>query len=130
MCAVTAVGVEELVDERMLQGEQTLIDWQAATQVVAAEPSGPSGPEPTREESSCDRGPRCMDIPLVEWTMALETVGNLPTLEESEAWQLKAHLRSLNVGVLLTVRAFVSYGAQRLAKELKEVLQNPSTAVT
>ncbi|CAE7380282.1 clpX [Symbiodinium pilosum] len=126
MCAVTAVGVEELVDERMLQGEQTLIDWQAATHVAVSEP------EPAQPSTqSCERGPRCMDIPLDQWTSTLESVAGLVgPLEEGEVSQLKARLRSLDVGVLLSVQAFRSHGLQRLAKELREVLQHPPTNVT
>ena len=34
MCSVTAVGVEELVDERLLTGNQSLPDWAAAAQAL------------------------------------------------------------------------------------------------
>ena len=133
MCAVTAVGVEELVDERMLQGEQTLIDWQAATHVTetgSLEPVELSDPV-SGMTSACDRAPRCMDIPLEEWTSALKNVGELGSfLEEAEMSQLKARLRSLDVGVLLTARAFGSTGQQTLARELREVLRHPQTSAT
>ena len=36
---MTAVGVEDLVDERLLQGENELIDWKAATNVMGADMS-------------------------------------------------------------------------------------------
>ncbi|CAE7448072.1 clpX [Symbiodinium sp. CCMP2592] len=133
MCAVTAVGVEELVDERMLQGEQTLIDWQAATHVTETGPLEPvelSDPV-SGATSACDRAPRCMDIPLEEWSSALKNVGELGSfLEEAEMSQLKARLRSLDVGVLLTARAFGSVGQQTLARELREVLRHPQTSAT
>ncbi|CAE7530724.1 clpX [Symbiodinium necroappetens] len=135
MCAVTAVGVEELVDERMLQGEQTLIDWQAATYVTDVAETGPLEPlelsDPVASTSGCDRAPRCVDIPLEEWTSALKSVGELGSvLDEAEMSQLKARLRSLDVGVLLTARAFKFTGQQTLARELREVLRHPQTSAT
>ena len=120
MCSVTAVGVEDLVDERMLQGEQSLIDWKAATQVE--DTSKTSKSEDHMEKSGCER-PRCEGIPLEEWTEALEAVAELPEafLEVELQRELKRQLRDLQIGTLLTVRAFRHYGPQRLARELKEL---------
>lgn len=118
MCSVTAVGVEDLVDERLLQGEQSLIDWRAATKVDTKVDTEVDA----KSEDRCER-PRCEGIPLEEWTKALEAVAEVPEafLEVELQSELKRQLRDLQIGTLLTVRAFRQYGPQRLAKELKEL---------
>ena len=114
MCSVTAVGVEELVDERLIQGEQQLIDWQAATAVAAtAEPLANDGLD------ASGRVP-CSGT-LEEWADALRAVADAD-LDQAQVSALKSRLRSFDLGVLLTVRAFQPLGPQRLAQELRDVL--------
>ncbi|CAJ1393785.1 unnamed protein product [Effrenium voratum] len=114
MCSVTAVGVEELVDERLIQGEQQLIDWQAATAVAAtAEPLANDGLD------ASGRVP-CSGT-LEEWAEALRAVADAD-LDQAQVSALKSRLRSFDLGVLLTVRAFQPLGPQRLAQELRDVL--------
>ena len=69
MCSVTAVGVEDLVDERLLQGENQLIDWKAATNVMGADMSevereaakdGDCEAKPRREVSKMHRNAFCL----------------------------------------------------------------------
>jgi len=51
MCSVTAVGIEDLVDERLLQGNQSVIDWEKAAATgdgVAAGPRGAAARAPPR----------------------------------------------------------------------------------
>lgn len=127
MCSVTAVGVEDLVDERMLQGEHELIDWKAATKVMDH-----GEMDETREtDADCVVKPRCEGIPLDEWALALQAIAQLGeepeqhghALDAAEVSVLKQQIRSLEVGTLLTVRAFNRYGPRRLAEELKELLR-------
>lgn len=131
MCSVTAVGVEDLVDERMLQGEHELIDWKAATKVM--DTHGEMEDETHREtDADCVMKPRCEGIPLDEWALALQAIAQLGeepeqhghALDAAEVSVLKQQIRSLEVGTLLTVRAFNRYGPRRLAEELKELLRS------
>jgi len=122
MCSVTAVGVEDLVDERLLQGENQLIDWKAATNVMGAD----SEEREAAKDGDCEAKPRCEGIPLDEWALALQAIAQLEGgegLSLAEVVVLKQRIRSLDVGTLLTVRAFNRYGPSRLAKELKELLE-------
>ena len=69
---------------------------------------------------------RCEGIPLDEWALALQAIAQLEGgegLSLAEVVVLKQRIRSLDVGTLLTVRAFNRYGPSRLAKELKELLE-------
>ena len=126
MCSVTAVGVEELVDERLLQGEQPLIDWQAATRVV-----GESEVESNEAKVGWTdkKDSALMGVSLDEWTDALQALGELGDAPEAAQAgldptflsTLKHRIRSLDVGTLLTIRAFRQYGHQRLAEELREL---------
>ena len=62
-----------------------------------------------------------------EWALALQAIAQLAEAGEglsvAEVVVLKQRIRSLDVGTLLTVRAFNRYGPSRLAKELKELLE-------
>ena len=123
MCSVTAVGVEDLVDERLLQGEHQLVDWKAATNIMGESEE----PEVSMAEGvgDCVVKPRCEGIPLDEWALALQAIAQLSEerqLEVSEVAVLKQRIRSLDVGTLLTVKAFNRYGPPKLAEELKELL--------
>ena len=73
------------------------------------------------------RNLRCEGIPLDEWALALQAIAQLAEAGEglsvAEVVVLKQRIRSLDVGTLLTVRAFNRYGPSRLAKELKELLE-------
>lgn len=119
---MTAVGVEDLVDERLLQGEHELIDWKAATNVMG---------ENEETSTECVVKPKCEGISLDEWTLALQAIAQLgeslvenpsKDLDLTQVAMLKQRLRALDVGTLLTVRAFNQYGPKRLAAELKELL--------
>ena len=62
-----------------------------------------------------------------EWALALQAIAQLGEaggegLSVAEVVVLKQRIRTLDVGTLLTVRAFNRYGPSRLAKELKELL--------
>lgn len=165
MCSVTAVGVEDLVDERLLQGQQQLIDWQAATHVVTEGGSLEETIGTTRDASAWnpvgssaangDNVSALKGIALEEWIDALQALGELSEMLSkrpevqlalevhqtgseprasalgarqarfarlSVVQSLKHRLRSLDVGTLLTVRAFRQYGPERLLKELEEVM--------
>lgn len=141
MCAVTAVGIEDLVDERMLQGEQRLIDWNHAAKAeevngdallrdeVALEVARLEQESAGEDDAACSaKVPRCRGVSLDEWVDALRVLGDfeaqtdLLTAEEISA--LKARIRSLDVGVLITLRAFALSGPKRLAQELKGILKH------
>merc|ERR1712176_1014897 len=71
-------------------------------------------------------GVPCSEIPLQEWVDALRTVADLvdvSILEPGQAEALKGQLRRLDMGCLMTVQAFQSYGQQRLGMELQLLLE-------
>jgi len=131
MCSVTAVGVEQLVDERLLQGDDQQIDWDAATTVEIEQ-------APHQEEIMLKHAFRaananplpCTSIDIAVWVDAMRRVVNL---EESavltllEATRLKSRLRRLDVGTLMTVTSFVEHSDSRLASELRQMLDDELT---
>ncbi|CAK0831766.1 unnamed protein product [Prorocentrum cordatum] len=131
MCSVTAVGIEDLVDEKLLRGEQELVDWAAATAVSGAargaalddgDPAGPPAGEGVRGPAAELAEGDCAGVPLAAWSDGLAAVAELEDaslLLAPEAAAVKALLRSRDVGCLLTVRAHQSRGAYRLAAELR-----------
>lgn len=131
MCSVTAVGVEDLMDERMLQENRPLLDWQQATTVLAA----PEALTEARPDAAADfgppaasgvaSGPQCSGVPLRDWVEGLQRVAELEDaglLAREGAAILKAQLRRLDVGCLLVLQAYGSYGRERLALELQQML--------
>lgn len=141
MCSVTAVGIEELVDERMLQGDQPLVDWNKATTVIDNAPNRPRTPAQdalpqspasaaaaaaaTLKDGAALGGPQCLGVPLLDWVRALQHVAALEeaaVLSTADTAAVKARLRRLDVGCLLTIQAFAPLGNQRLAAELRAVL--------
>jgi len=122
MCAVTAVGIEDLLDEKMLQNDQALPDWVGVSKSLdhleeakAAENADATEvvPQPLQE------------IPLKDWVAALQRVAELEDnglLKAGVATPLKARLRRQDVGYLMTIQAYHSYSWERLASELQEAI--------
>merc|ERR1740129_452966 len=135
MCSVTAVGIEELVDERLLQGDNKLFDWDTLggpnkiPDIVAPTPGAASTQAEDLINAADKQGTApclpCTEIPLQDWADALRAVADLGDASILEPWQaeaLKGRLRRLDIGCLMTVQAFQSHGQQRLGRELQLIL--------
>eukprot|EP00931_Biecheleriopsis_adriatica_P047798 TRINITY_DN27582_c0_g3_i1.p1 TRINITY_DN27582_c0_g3~~TRINITY_DN27582_c0_g3_i1.p1 ORF type:complete len:277 (+),score=62.61 TRINITY_DN27582_c0_g3_i1:96-833(+) len=77
---------------------------------------------------------RCSGILLEDWSAALRAVAELAEsgnglLNPAQIADLKGRLRALDVGVLMTVRAFQRDGPHRFAEELRELLPTASQDV-
>jgi len=142
MCSVTAVGIEELVDERMLQNEQALVDWETAAAIPGddADADGVNGSEEewglhetpaAFPQPMAPDGPQCSGIRMQDWTDALRSVADLEDallLERAEAVKLKAQLRRLDIGCLMTLQAFRDHGKERLALELRGAIDSSDSS--
>jgi hypothetical protein len=138
MCSVTAVGIEDLVDERMLQNNVPLVDWNKATEVAGV--PGSSGSKvldqssatsssgianPTAVEGETPSMPYCAGAPVQDWVDAMRRIAELEDtsrLRVSAASALKSRLRRMDVGTLMVIKAYGDYGAERLSKELTAIL--------
>jgi len=146
MCSVTAVGIEDLVDEKMAKQSGVLLDWNKATAVshardeqaspaamqndeLAGKAAASSALAASSSTADTSDGPQCVGIPMKDWVDSLRSVADLEDsslLEKEEAAALKGRLRRLDVGTLLVVQAYGDYGRERLALELKSALLQDS----
>eukprot|EP00927_Polykrikos_kofoidii_P055404 TRINITY_DN49664_c0_g1_i1.p1 TRINITY_DN49664_c0_g1~~TRINITY_DN49664_c0_g1_i1.p1 ORF type:complete len:926 (+),score=113.39 TRINITY_DN49664_c0_g1_i1:26-2803(+) len=153
LCSTTGVGVEELVDERLLQGNESLVDWDSASAIPGGSLDAPSSSTPvdTTHQSATALapgtsdaaisqgspaikdsiiGPSCAGIQQGVWVRALQRVADLEdanALMPSQAAQLKARLRRLDARSCLTVLAWdIHVSRERLALEVKALLADYS----
>lgn len=125
VCSVTAVGIEDLIDERLLVNDEMQVDWDKAMPLRAEIPASQDHSVDLDEKVAAEGPPRCAGIPLEEWSAALEFVARLQDAEKlsmTEAAEAKKRLRALDAGFLLTIMAFARFGEERLAKELREAV--------
>eukprot|EP00927_Polykrikos_kofoidii_P044523 TRINITY_DN38466_c0_g1_i1.p1 TRINITY_DN38466_c0_g1~~TRINITY_DN38466_c0_g1_i1.p1 ORF type:complete len:941 (-),score=100.92 TRINITY_DN38466_c0_g1_i1:466-3234(-) len=137
MCSVTAVGVEELLDERLLQNNQATLDWDSPHALEriddlfgAHATIGDGGNEvelssPPLPSVSTKQTRDCSGIPLRDWASAIRIVGTLEQkslLNPREASTAKHRLHRLDTGSLLTIQAYMERGSKRLAIELRQSL--------